>query len=137
MTLYMYNYRYAHNGIKCITVKKSRVLDRRPTSRFLISVCVCVCVKRRSTPLPKNYLRRTNHSKRLARRRRNFFRIRTVQTSHFPLKNNRFQSNFLLKILLRSGFLAHSAACGGQILGRVSVLKSGSLAQKSLKSGTF
>ena len=136
----MYNYRYArfgtsfgHNGIKCITVKKSRVLDRRPTSRFLISVCV----KRRSTPLPKNYLRRTNHSKRLARRRRNFFRIRTVQTSHFPLKNNRFQSNFLLKIVLRSGFLAHSAACGGQILGRVPVLKSGSLAQKSLKSGTF
>ena len=121
-----------HNGIKCITVKKSRVLDRRPTSRFLISVW--------ETPidtLPKNYLRRTNHSKRLARRRRNFFRIRTVQTSHFPLKNNRFQSNFLLKIVLRSGFLAHSAACGGQILGRVSVLKSGSLAQKSLKSGTF
>ena len=27
-----------HNAIKCITVKKSRVLDRGPTRRFLISV---------------------------------------------------------------------------------------------------
>ena len=79
-----------HNGIKCITVKKFRVLDRRPTSRFLISVCV----KRRSTPLPKNYLRRTNHSKRLARRRRKFFRIRTVKTSNFPLKNYLFKAIF-------------------------------------------